>query len=106
MPETLVPSAVFGPPNGGSSSGNQDKTVIEVSSPQAGMVLGVVLGSLVVLGLAVGVSQPLWDLFTYVILPLKACMHYYQQLSLTHLPYIYILIMVVGLPIFVLPLAF
>lgn len=47
----LVPSAVFGPPVGG---GGQDKTVIEVSSPQAGMVLGVVLGSLVVLGLAIG----------------------------------------------------
>ncbi|XP_063845968.1 very low-density lipoprotein receptor-like isoform X2 [Scylla paramamosain] len=51
LPEGLLPSAVFGPP---SSSSNQEKTVIEVSSPQAGMVLGVVLGSLVVLGLAVG----------------------------------------------------
>ena len=54
LPEGLIPSAVFGQPTG---NNNQEKTVIEVSSPQAGMVLGVVLGSLVVLGLAVGVSQ-------------------------------------------------
>ncbi|MPC17646.1 Low-density lipoprotein receptor 1 [Portunus trituberculatus] len=44
--EGMVKAAVFGPP-GGSNGG--EKTVIE-----AGMVLGVVLGSLVVLGLAVG----------------------------------------------------
>ncbi|MPC74883.1 hypothetical protein E2C01_069262 [Portunus trituberculatus] len=35
-------------------SNGQEKTLIEVSSPQAGMVVGVVLGSLGVLCLAVG----------------------------------------------------
>lgn len=54
VPETLVPSPVFGPPGNDNIGTIQDKTVIEVSSPQAGMVLGVVLGSLVVLGLAIG----------------------------------------------------
>ncbi|KAG0718004.1 Low-density lipoprotein receptor [Chionoecetes opilio] len=51
VPETLIPSAVFKPASSGST---QEQTIIEVSSPQAGMVLGVVLGSLVVLGLAIG----------------------------------------------------
>ncbi|XP_063864750.1 uncharacterized protein LOC135102946 [Scylla paramamosain] len=49
LPEGLLPSAVFGPP----SSSSQEKMVTEVSSPQVGMLLGVVLGSLLVLGLAV-----------------------------------------------------
>lgn len=79
VPETLVPSPVFGPPGNDNIGTIQDKTVIEVSSPQAGMVLGVVLGSLVVLGLAIGVSQQLQDLFSYVILTCKACKHYYQH---------------------------
>lgn len=74
--EPLVPSAVFSPPVSGTG---QDKTVIEVSSPQAGMVLGVVLGSLVVLGLAIGVSAPSL-LFPIISLPPFTCPLLWQSL--------------------------
>ena len=62
---------MFDPP---SSSNGQEKAVIEVPSAQAGMVVGVVLGSLGVLCLAVGVSQivfhsfMLWGLAVYAFL--------------------------------------
>ncbi|KAK8402442.1 hypothetical protein O3P69_000689 [Scylla paramamosain] len=54
LSEGLLPLAVFGSSSSSSSSSSSQKMVIEVSSPQDGMVLGVVLVSFAILDLAAG----------------------------------------------------
>ncbi|KAK8402443.1 hypothetical protein O3P69_000690 [Scylla paramamosain] len=59
----LLPLPVFGSPS--SSTSSSQKMVIEVLNPQAGMMLGVVLDSLVVLDRAVGLLGGLLKLLYY-----------------------------------------